>query len=107
MKKRRVSKQIQSGNVKVGGDAPVSVQSMTKTDTRDVKATVAQIRGLEEAGCDIIRCAVPDLEAAKAALAEGRSILDVVVEKVSLSQEQAEALLQPGRMAEGGLPEKE
>ena len=66
MKKRRVSKQIQIGNVKVGGDAPVSVQSMTKTDTRDVKATVAQIRGLEEAGCDIIRCAVPDLEAAKA-----------------------------------------
>ena len=52
--------------MKVGGDAPVSVQSMTKTDTRDVAATVAQIKGLEEEGCEIIRCAVPDMDAAKA-----------------------------------------
>ena len=66
MKKRRVSKAIYVGDVKVGGDAPISVQSMTKTDTRDVAATVAQIRGLEEAGCEIIRCAVPDMEAAQA-----------------------------------------
>ena len=66
MNRRRVTKQVQVGDVKVGGDAPVSVQSMTKTDTRDVDATVAQIRGLEEAGCEIIRCAVPDMEAAKA-----------------------------------------
>ena len=50
----------------VGGDAPVTVQSMTKTDTRDVAATVEQIKGLEEEGCEIIRCAVPDMEAAKA-----------------------------------------
>jgi (E)-4-hydroxy-3-methylbut-2-enyl-diphosphate synthase len=64
--KRRISKQIQVGGVKVGGDAPITVQSMTKTDTRDVAATVEQIRGLEEAGCEIIRCAVPDMEAAKA-----------------------------------------
>ncbi len=63
---RRVSKQIHVGNVAVGGDARVTVQSMTKTDTRDVAATVEQIRGLEEAGCDIIRCAVPDMEAAQA-----------------------------------------
>ena len=66
MKKRRISKQIQIGDVKVGGDAPVTVQSMTKTDTRDVAATVEQVRGLEEAGCEIIRCAVPDMEAATA-----------------------------------------
>ena len=66
MIKRRVSKAIYVGDVKVGGDAPVSVQSMTKTDTRDVAATVAQIKELEEAGCEIIRCAVPDMEAAKA-----------------------------------------
>ena len=52
--------------MKIGGDAPISVQSMTKTDTRDVEATVAQIRGLEEAGCEIVRCAVPDMEAAEA-----------------------------------------
>ena len=66
MKKRRVSKQISVGEVLVGGDAPVTVQSMTKTDTRDVAATVEQIKGLEEEGCEIIRCAVPDMEAAKA-----------------------------------------
>lgn len=66
MTKRRVSKPVYVGDVKVGGDAPITVQSMTKTDTRDVAATVAQIKGLEEMGCDIIRCAVPDMEAAKA-----------------------------------------
>ena len=64
--KRRFSKQIKIGGVPVGGGAPVTVQSMTKTDTRDVKATVRQIKELEECGCEIIRCAVPDAEAAKA-----------------------------------------
>ena len=63
---RRISKTIQVGDVKVGGSSPITVQSMTKTDTRDVKATVRQIHELEEAGCDIIRPAVPDMEAAKA-----------------------------------------
>ena len=63
---RRPTKPLYVGDVKVGGDAPITVQSMTKTDTRDVKATVAQIKGLEEVGCEIIRCAVPDMEAAKA-----------------------------------------
>ncbi len=52
----------------VGGESPVSVQSMTTTDTRDVAATVAQIRRLEDAGCEIVRVAVPD-QAAAAALA--------------------------------------
>ena len=66
MNNRRVTKPIYVGDVKVGGDAPVTVQSMTKTDTRDVAATVRQIRELEEVGCDIIRSAVPDMEAAKA-----------------------------------------
>jgi (E)-4-hydroxy-3-methylbut-2-enyl-diphosphate synthase len=65
MIRRRESKPIYIGSVQVGGDAPVSVQSMTKTDTRDVKATVAQIRELEGVGCEIIRLAVPDMEAAK------------------------------------------
>ncbi|MCH2312015.1 MAG: flavodoxin-dependent (E)-4-hydroxy-3-methylbut-2-enyl-diphosphate synthase [SAR202 cluster bacterium] len=64
--KRRITKSINVGDVKIGGDAPISVQSMTKTDTRDVKATVLQIKGLEEAGCQIVRCAVPDMEAAEA-----------------------------------------
>ena len=66
MNKRRVTKPVYVGGVKVGGDAEITVQSMTKTDTRDVKATVRQIHELEEAGCDIIRSAVPDMEAAQA-----------------------------------------
>ena len=63
---RRISKSISIGGVTVGGGAPVVVQSMTKTDTRDVKATVRQIKHLEEIGCEIIRVAVPDAEAARA-----------------------------------------
>jgi (E)-4-hydroxy-3-methylbut-2-enyl-diphosphate synthase len=74
MTNRRVSKPVYVGDVKVGGDAPITVQSMTKTDTRDVAATVAQIKGLEELGCDIIRSAVPDMEAAKALGAIKRQI---------------------------------
>ena len=64
--KRRKTRQISIGPVKVGGDAPISVQSMTKTDTRDIRKTVHQIRRLEEAGCEIIRVAVVDEEAARA-----------------------------------------
>ena len=63
---RRPTKQIQVGKVKIGGDAPVSVQSMCSTDTRDVTTTVEQIRQLEAAGCELIRVAVPDEEAAAA-----------------------------------------
>ena len=64
--KRRITTPLQIGTVKIGGDAPVTVQSMTKTDTRDVKSTITEIKKLEEVGCEIIRCAVPDLEAASA-----------------------------------------
>ncbi|MGE4319174.1 MAG: flavodoxin-dependent (E)-4-hydroxy-3-methylbut-2-enyl-diphosphate synthase [Deferribacterales bacterium] len=63
---RKTTKQITVGSVKIGGDAPVSIQSMTNTDTRDVEATTAQIHRLEEAGCEIVRLAVVDEEAAKA-----------------------------------------
>jgi (E)-4-hydroxy-3-methylbut-2-enyl-diphosphate synthase len=63
---RRKTRQIQVGGVPVGGDAPIPVQTMTKTDTRDRAATLAQIRQVEEAGADIVRCAVPDMEAAEA-----------------------------------------
>ena len=66
MKRRRVTKPVNIGGVQVGGGADITVQSMTKTDTRDVAATVRQIHELEEAGCEIIRSAVPDMEAAKA-----------------------------------------
>ena len=63
---RRKTRQIRIGSVKIGGEAPISVQSMTKTDTRDVGKTVRQIRLLEEAGCEIVRVAVVDEEAARA-----------------------------------------
>ncbi|HIM37224.1 MAG TPA: flavodoxin-dependent (E)-4-hydroxy-3-methylbut-2-enyl-diphosphate synthase [Dehalococcoidia bacterium] len=64
--KRRPTRSVIVGGVKIGGGADISVQSMTKTDTRDVKATVRQIHALEEAGCEIIRSTVPNMEAAKA-----------------------------------------
>jgi (E)-4-hydroxy-3-methylbut-2-enyl-diphosphate synthase len=63
---RRATRQIALGKVKIGGGAPISVQSMTKTDTQDIPATVRQIMELEMAGCDIVRLAVPDIDAAKA-----------------------------------------
>ncbi len=73
---RRNSKPVRIGSVTVGGGAPVVVQSMTNTDTRDAAATVRQIKELEEAGCEIARVAVPDAEAAAAlpAIRKGISI---------------------------------
>lgn len=61
---RRKTRQIKVGSVPVGGGAPISVQSMASTDTRDVKATISQIRRLQRAGCEIIRVGVPDMDAA-------------------------------------------
>lgn len=66
MIKRKKTRVIHVGQVPVGGAHPISVQSMTKTDTRDVKATVKQIHSLVMSGCEIIRIAIPDAEAAKA-----------------------------------------
>ena len=63
---RKKTRKVKVGSCYVGGDARVSIQSMTNTDTRDVEATLNQINELYKAGCDIIRCAVPDMEAAKA-----------------------------------------
>ena len=73
---RRKTKQIQVGGVAVGGDSPISVQSMTNTDTRDVEQTVAQICRLQAAGCDIVRVAVLDNEAALA--------IKAIQEKISI-----------------------
>ena len=64
--KRRQSRQIMVGKVPIGGDAPISVQSMTNTETCDVEATVAQIRALEQVGADIVRVSVPSMDAAEA-----------------------------------------
>ncbi|NLK23619.1 MAG: flavodoxin-dependent (E)-4-hydroxy-3-methylbut-2-enyl-diphosphate synthase [Clostridiales bacterium] len=63
--KRRETRKIKVGNVFIGGDAPVVIQSMTNTDTRDAKKTLDQIKLLYNAGCEVIRCAVPDMEAAE------------------------------------------
>ncbi|MDY5212423.1 flavodoxin-dependent (E)-4-hydroxy-3-methylbut-2-enyl-diphosphate synthase [Intestinibacter sp.] len=63
--KRKLTREVKVGDVKIGGNNPISVQSMTNTDTRDIEKTVAQIKRLEEAGCDIVRVAVVDMDAAK------------------------------------------
>jgi (E)-4-hydroxy-3-methylbut-2-enyl-diphosphate synthase len=95
MRTRRVTKPVFVGNVQVGGDAPITVQSMTKTDTRDVAATVRQIHELEAAGCEIIRCAVPDMEAAQALGAIKRQVRIPVVADIHFHHQLAlEALAQ-------------
>jgi (E)-4-hydroxy-3-methylbut-2-enyl-diphosphate synthase len=67
--KRKKTRQITVGKVKIGGSAPITVQSMTNTPTQDIAATVSQIKRLQEAGCEIVRVAVPDQEAAAAVAA--------------------------------------
>lgn len=74
--KRRPTRQIKIGDVLIGGGAPIVVQSMTKTDTRDTRATVLQINGLEMAGCELVRVAVPDEEAVES--------LGEIIKKVNL-----------------------
>src|SRR3569623_3351189 len=69
MIQRRPSRKIRVGSVEVGGDAPITVQTMTNTVTGDAAATIGQIRRIEEAGCDIVRVSCPD-EAATRALPE-------------------------------------
>ncbi len=63
---RRISRQIRIGNVRIGGDAPVPIQSMTSTQTSNIKATVKEIKRLENAGCDIVRLGIPDEKSANA-----------------------------------------
>ena len=63
---RRKSRQIHVGNVPIGGDAPIAVQTMTNTLTTDVAATIAQVQAVAEAGADIVRVSVPDQDSSKA-----------------------------------------
>tara|TARA_B100000963_G_C22492570_1_gene609952 strand:+ start:760 stop:1023 length:264 start_codon:yes stop_codon:yes gene_type:complete len=64
--KRRITKEISVGNIKVGGQAPISVQSMTNTLTTDIKGTINQIHSLENVGADIVRVSCPDEDSSKA-----------------------------------------
>lgn len=73
---KRITKEVRIGNRVIGGGNPILIQSMTNTKTEDVEATVAQIQKLSKAGCDIIRCAVPTMEAAKA-LAEIKKQIEI------------------------------
>ena len=73
---KRLTKEVHIGNRVIGGANPILIQSMTNTKTEDVAATVAQIQKLTKAGCDIIRCAVPTMEAAKA-LAEIKKQIEI------------------------------
>jgi len=111
MNQRRASKPIQIGEVTVGGNAPIVVQSMTKTDTRDVKATIDQIRELEECGCELVRVAIPDTEAAQAINAIKRGISLPVIADIHFDYRLALAALEAGcdglRLNPGNIGEPE
>ena len=93
---REDTKVIQIGGVKIGGGYPIAIQSMTNTKTEDVKITVAQILALEKAGCDIIRCAVPTMEAAKALSAIKKEIHIPLVADIHFDYKLAIAAIENG-----------
>ncbi len=111
MNPRRVSKPIQIGSVTVGGSAPIVVQSMTKTDTRDVMSTISQIKELEDCGCELVRVAVPDAEAARAISAIKRSISTPVIADIHFDYRLALIALEAGcdglRLNPGNISEPE
>lgn len=93
---REHTKTIQIGNVKIGGGNPVAIQSMTNTRTEDVVATVEQIRRLEAAGCEIVRCTVPNLEAAEAIREIKKQIRIPLVADIHFDYKMAIAALENG-----------
>jgi len=99
MIERKKTKQIHIGEIAIGGDAPISVQSMCNTDTRDVIATVTQIRGLEEAGCELIRVAVPDMAAAEAIGSIRQQISIPLIADIHFDSRLAVAALEHGAQA--------
>jgi len=108
---RRACKQLRIGQVTVGGDAPIVVQSMTKTDTRDVPATINQIKELEDCGCEIVRVAVPDNEAAKSLAPIKRSVSLPIIADIHFDYRLALAALQSGvdglRLNPGNIGDRE
>ncbi len=96
MTKRNRTKKIMVGNVPVGGGAPITVQSMTNTPTADIKATVAQIKRLQKAGCEIIRCAANDITAARAIKGIKKSITIPLVADVHFNYKHALEAIKAG-----------
>lgn len=92
----RTTRQIKVGTVSVGGGAPLSVQSMCSTDTRDIQATLTQIKRLTAAGCEIVRCAVPDEEAAQALGAIRAGISIPLIADIHFEYQLALAALEAG-----------
>ncbi len=93
---RKKTRKIYVGDVAIGGSAPIAVQSMTNTDTRDVGATVAQIRELEAVGCEIIRVAVPDMDAARAIRAIREKIKIPLIADIHFDHRLAVAAMEHG-----------
>jgi (E)-4-hydroxy-3-methylbut-2-enyl-diphosphate synthase len=107
---RRISTPLKIGGVAVGAGAPIAVQSMTKTDTRDIPATVNQIKELEDCGCEIVRVAVPDKEAAEGISAIKKSISLPLIADIHFDYRLALAALQAGadglRLNPGNIHDK-
>lgn len=110
MIKRKKTKTIKVGNVKIGGNSPISIQSMTNTPTFDVKKTVQQIKELEKAGCEIIRVGVPDLKSAKSLSQIKRKIHIPLVADIHFSADLAIEAIKQGvdkiRINPGNFPEE-
>jgi (E)-4-hydroxy-3-methylbut-2-enyl-diphosphate synthase len=111
MIKRRLTKPLSIGRVTIGGGAPVVVQSMCSTDTRDVAATVQQIKELEEAGCEVVRVAVPTLEAAHAVPQIKKQIKIPLIADIHFDYELALAAIEGGidalRLNPGNIRKRE
>ncbi|MCX6011504.1 MAG: flavodoxin-dependent (E)-4-hydroxy-3-methylbut-2-enyl-diphosphate synthase [Chloroflexi bacterium] len=111
MNPKRISKPIQIGKVTIGGGAPIVVQSMTKTDTADVMSTVRQIKELEDCGCEIVRVAVPDAEAARAIKAIKKNISIPLIADIHFDHRLALMALESGcdglRLNPGNINERE
>lgn len=108
---REETKVVKIGNRAIGGDNPIAIQSMTNTRTQDVKATVEQILRLEQAGCEIIRCTVPDMEAAKALAQIKKEIHIPLVADIHFDYKMAIAAMEYGadkiRINPGNIGSKE
>jgi len=108
---RRTSKPLRIGKVTVGGDAPIVVQSMTKTDTHDIPATINQIRELEDCGCEIVRLAMPDREAAESLATIKKSVSLPIIADIHFDYRLALGALKAGvdglRLNPGNIRDKE